>query len=81
VLLPRYQRWTEERAAVLGSLGRRAAAITKALNGLPGLSCVAAGSLYAFPRIVLPAAAVAAANKAGLAPDLMWVTPRYTLKK
>ncbi len=35
-----YPLWTRERAAVLASLGRRAAAITEALNQLPGMCCI-----------------------------------------
>jgi len=67
-----YGQWTKERAAVLSSLGRRAAAITDALNKLPGMHCVDAGSLYAFPSITLPPAAIAAAKAADVAPDVFY---------
>ena len=56
-----------KRSATLASLGRRAAAITDALNKLPGMHCVDAGSLYAFPSITLPPAAIAAAKVSALA--------------
>mmetsp|Transcript_30639 Transcript_30639/g.51773 ORF Transcript_30639/g.51773 Transcript_30639/m.51773 type:complete len:483 (+) Transcript_30639:242-1690(+) len=67
-----YPKWNAERQAVLDSLGRRAAAITTALNALPGVSCVAAGSLYAFPSIDLPPAAIAAATDKGVSPDVFY---------
>jgi len=67
-----YPLWAKERQAVLDSMGRRAAAITKALNALPGVSCVAAGSLYAFPSITLPARAIECAKEKGLVPDVFY---------
>jgi len=67
-----YPLWAKERQAVLDSMGRRAAAITKALNALPGVSCQAAGSLYAFPTITLPARAIECAKEKGLVPDVFY---------
>lgn len=67
-----YDRWTAERAAVMASLARRAAMITDALNALPGVTCVDAGALYAFPSITLPPAAVEAARQKELAPDVLY---------
>jgi len=67
-----FQLWDEERTAVLESLGRRARKITSALNGLEGVSCVAAGSLYAFPKITLPDRAIEEAVRRGLTPDVMY---------
>ena len=48
---------------MLDSLGRRAKAITEALNSVPGMTCVDAGSLYAFAKIDMPPKAIAAAVK------------------
>ena len=67
-----YVVWQEENARILDSLGRRAKAITEGLNELPGVNCVAAGSLYAYPRIELPQRAIEAAAKANVAPDLFY---------
>lgn len=69
---PSFDLWVSERREVLLSLERRAAAITKAFNSLPGMTCVAAGSLYAFPKVALPEGAVVAAKSKGLAPDVMY---------
>ena len=57
---------------MLDSLARRAKAITDALNVLPGVKCVEAGSLYAFPSITLPEGAIKAAELAGMAPDVFY---------
>lgn len=67
-----YTQWEAERSAVIDSLARRAAAITKALNSLPGVRCAAAGSLYAFPQITLPPGAITAAQSKGVAPDVFY---------
>lgn len=64
--------WEEERKEILLSLGRRAKAITDALNTLPGVSCVSAGSLYAFPRIEIPPRAIQAAAESNMAPDVLY---------
>lgn len=67
-----YELWESERTAVLASLERRANAITVALNELEGVSCVAAGSLYAFPKITLPPAAICKAKRDGVSPDVLY---------
>ena len=69
---PSYELFYSERQAVLDSLARRAKAITDALNVLPGVKCVEAGSLYAFPSITLPEGAIKAAELAGMAPDVFY---------
>ncbi|KAF8060624.1 ALAAT2 [Scenedesmus sp. PABB004] len=72
---PSYDTYVAERDAVLGSLARRAATLVAGLNRLEGVSCNAAeGALYAFPRITLPAGAVAAAAAAGKPPDWLYAS-------
>jgi len=60
--------YVSERASILESMKRRAVKLASALNSLEGISCPPAdGAMYAFPRLHLPAAAVAAAG--AQAPD------------
>jgi alanine transaminase len=70
---PSHERYAAERAEILASLKRRAATITAALNGLEGVSCNAAeGAMYVFPRLALPAKAVAAAAAMGKPADFFY---------
>ena len=56
---PSYPLYKEERTELLASLKRRAQKLHKTLAGLEGVTCtVPEGSLYAMPRIRLPAGAV-----------------------
>ncbi|XP_041986409.1 alanine aminotransferase 1-like [Aricia agestis] len=67
---PSYTTWSRERRDVRRVLQQRAAAATRAFNSLPGYFCnVIEGSMFAFPRVDLPAGAVRAAAERGLAPD------------
>ena len=67
---PSYERYAAERDAILTSLKHRAVRLVNALRALPGVTCEAPeGALYAFPRIMLPAKAVAAAAAAGKPAD------------
>jgi aspartate/methionine/tyrosine aminotransferase len=53
---PSYERYAQERDAVLGELKARAVLLAEGLNRIPGIQCnVVAGAMYAFPRITLPA--------------------------
>jgi alanine transaminase len=70
---PSHERYAAERAEILASLKRRAATITAALNGLEGITCNAAeGAMYVFPRLALPAKAVAAAEAMGKPADFFY---------
>jgi len=67
---PSYALYTQERDAVLSSLGRRAKKVAAALNGLEGVTCNdAEGAMYLFPSITLPPAAVAKAAELKMQPD------------
>ncbi|MCP4196260.1 MAG: aminotransferase class I/II-fold pyridoxal phosphate-dependent enzyme [Proteobacteria bacterium] len=66
-----YQQFQSECDAVFGSLKRKSLKIVKTLNALAGISCKQVeGAMYVFPRIRLPEAAIAAAEKDGLSPDM-----------
>ncbi len=53
---PSYERYAQERDAILGELKARATLLAEGLNRIPGIQCnVVAGAMYAFPRITLPA--------------------------
>merc|ERR1719384_1712689 len=68
-----FESWSREKKAVLDSLARRAEMVAGSLNSIPGLSCnTVQGAMYAFPRIMLPDKAVAAAEAAGQAPDVFY---------
>jgi alanine transaminase len=61
-----YERYCTERDAILASLQRRAQKLHAAFIRMEGVSCEPAqGALYLFPRIHLPAKAVAAAAAEG----------------
>ncbi|KAL3895508.1 MAG: hypothetical protein SGPRY_013495, partial [Prymnesium sp.] len=65
-----YAEYSSERQAILDSLAKRARDTAAALDALPGMSCNAAeGAMYLFPQLHLPAAAVAAAEAAGIKAD------------
>ena len=61
----------QEKKEILSSLKRRGGKLCKALNSLDHMSCnMSNGSMYAFPRIILPKKAVDESKKNGFnAPD------------
>jgi glutamate--glyoxylate aminotransferase len=62
-----------EKQAILASLRKRAHMMTDGFNSLEGVTCnFTEGAMYSFPRLHLPAKAVAAAKKAGKAPDVFY---------
>ena len=65
--------YSSERETIMSSLKRRATKLVAALNALEGVSCNAPqGSMYAFPKVTLPAKAQAAAAEAGKAADTFY---------
>lgn len=63
----------EEKEAILSSLKRRASKLTAAFAALPGMKCQPSeGALYAFPQVMLPAKAVAAAKAARKSADTFY---------
>lgn len=70
---PSYALYNTERTMVLDALRQKADLATVILNGMTGISCQRIeGAMYAFPRITLPAAAIAAAQKKGVEPDFFY---------
>jgi len=62
-----------EKAAILASLRKRAHMMTDGFNSLEGVTCnFTEGAMYSFPRLRLPAKALAAAKAAGKAPDVFY---------
>lgn len=63
----------QEKSERLDSLKRRARMLSEAFNRLPGVSCQETeGAMYAFPRISLPAKAIAEAERLGKQPDVLY---------
>ncbi|XP_066944864.1 alanine aminotransferase 2 [Macrobrachium rosenbergii] len=70
---PSYKQFMEEKTNVLSSLAERAKMIVETFNSVPGMSCnIVQGAMYAFPQIMLPEKAKAAAAAAGQAPDVFY---------
>ncbi|KAM3841020.1 alanine aminotransferase 1 isoform 1-T1 [Vipera latastei] len=70
---PSYQQFSQEKAAVLGALARKARLTEEIFNRAPGIHCnPVQGAMYAFPRIELPAQAVLEAKAQGQAPDMFF---------
>ena len=70
---PSYALYAQERDAILDSLKRRAILVEEAMNKMEGVTCNSVeGSMYAFPRINLPPAAISAAEKEGKAADFIY---------
>ncbi|KAH3742688.1 alanine transaminase [Pelomyxa schiedti] len=67
---PSYGQYIAEKTKILKSLKARAEMISTALNNLEGYSCQpATGSMYLFPKVALPAAAIAEATRQNEPPD------------
>jgi alanine transaminase len=65
--------YVSERDAILASLKRRATKLAAAFSSMEGVSCADPdGAMYAFPKISIPAKAVAAAKDAKMAPDAFY---------
>lgn len=70
---PSYELFSKEKNAVLSELKKRAKLIEDGFNSVPGMHCnVVQGAMYAFPKIDIPAKAVAAAKKEGYEPDFFY---------
>ncbi|XP_063155845.1 alanine aminotransferase 1 isoform X2 [Candoia aspera] len=70
---PSYKQFSEEKAAVLGALAKKAQLTQEILNQAPGIQCnPVQGAMYAFPRIELPPRAVQEAKAQGQAPDMFF---------
>ena len=62
-----------EKQSIFESLKRRSKIVYEGLNQIPGFSCQPAqGSMYCFPAVELPKAAIEEAKRQGMAPDTMY---------
>ncbi|XP_077209613.1 alanine aminotransferase 1 isoform X2 [Paroedura picta] len=70
---PSYERFSQEKKAVLGALAEKARLTEETLNRAPGFRCnPVQGAMYAFPQIQLPPRAVEAAKAQGQAADMFF---------
>ena len=68
-----YESHEAEKRAIWESLQRRSKIVSQGLNNIPGFSCQpATGSMYCFPSIQMPEAAIQAATTAGTTPDTLY---------
>ena len=68
---PSYENFKKEQNAIFSALQKKAAMVYRAMDKLEGVSCQPLeGAMYAFPRISLPAGAIAEAESEGMAPDM-----------
>ena len=68
-----YPLFAREKDTRLRSLQRRAETITNAFNSCENITCQPCqGAMYSFPRLQLPPKAIAAAEQAGVAPDVFY---------
>ena len=62
--------YLEERSGIIARLSERAKVVAEAFNSCEGVTCnPTEGAMYSFPRIHLPARALAAAREANKSPD------------
>lgn len=73
---PSYELYNKETTEIYESLRRKAMTLSKGLNSLEGVSCNSSeGSMYLFPKISIPNAAVLKAKGLGLAcADVLYCT-------
>jgi alanine transaminase len=70
---PSYDSHCQQKKEIFESLKRRAKLVTDGLNEIPGFSCQAAqGSMYCFPSIELPNAALEEAKRQNMDPDTFY---------
>ena len=70
---PSYPLYKRETDATHAALAQRTKLMAERLNALSGVSCVdSPGALYLYPKLELPDAAVAEAEKLGKSPDTMY---------
>mmetsp|Transcript_23246 Transcript_23246/g.38531 ORF Transcript_23246/g.38531 Transcript_23246/m.38531 type:complete len:515 (-) Transcript_23246:70-1614(-) len=68
-----YESHEAEKAAIFGSLQRRAKLVSAGLDGIPGFSCQPSqGAMYCFPKVDMPPGAIKAAIELGTTPDALY---------
>ena len=70
---PSYKSHLAEKKEIFESLKRRAQTVAKGLDDIPGFSCQPAqGSMYCFPSVELPQAAITEAKRQAMDPDTLY---------
>jgi aspartate/methionine/tyrosine aminotransferase len=68
-----YESFRAEYDGIFNALKRKSQMVYKALNAIEGVSCQQlSGAMYAFPKINIPAKAVAEAETRGMEPDTLY---------
>nr|XP_048290606.1 alanine aminotransferase 2 isoform X2 [Myodes glareolus] len=68
-----FEQFIREKEFVLGNLAKKAKLTEDLFNQVPGIQCnPLQGAMYAFPRILIPAKAVEAAQAHKMAPDMFY---------
>lgn len=70
---PSYELYEQEKQGILKQLRTRAEQLYATFNKLEGIECQRPqGAMYLFPKITIPAKAIAAAEHQGMAPDVFY---------
>ncbi|KAL1128921.1 hypothetical protein AAG570_013455 [Ranatra chinensis] len=70
---PSYEKYKEEKSAVLKSLAERAKMVADTFNSIEGMSCnPVQGAMYAFPQMKLPQKAIEKAKSLGQCPSVFY---------
>jgi aspartate/methionine/tyrosine aminotransferase len=68
-----YEKHEEEKKKIYDGLRKRAKIVGDGFNTIPGISCEPVqGSMYCFPKVDIPAGAIAAAEAQGITPDTLY---------
>lgn len=72
---PSYEQFIKEKNEILGGLAEKAKLTADMFNSIPGIQCnTVQGAMYSFPKIDIPAKAIAAAEAKGMTPDSFYAT-------
>merc|ERR1712223_2039122 len=70
---PSYEEFNAQKSGILNALADRAKLVADTFNSMEGFTCqIVQGAMYAFPRLHLPAKAIAKAKEMGQAPDVLY---------
>merc|ERR1711962_1632624 len=70
---PSYEEFNAQKSGILNALADRAKLVADTFNSMEGFTCqIVQGAMYAFPRLHLPAKAIAKAKEMGQAPDVFY---------
>merc|ERR1711976_469047 len=70
---PSYESFKAQKSGILNALADRAKLVADTFNSMEGFTCqIVQGAMYAFPRLHLPAKAIAKAKEVGQAGDVFY---------